>query len=104
MPSLRSLIISSCGLIAMLLMVSACEIAPPVQEMSDARQAIAVARDAGAEAHAAEQLLQAEQYLQTAEQRLTEENYAEARRAALAAKSRALTARRLSEMNQPNDK
>lgn len=104
MPSLRSLIITGCGLFSLLLMVSACEIAPPVQEMSDARQAIAVARDAGAEAHAAEQLLQAEQFLQTAQERLNEENYAEARRAALAAKSRALAARRLSEMNQPDDK
>ena len=84
-----------------LLAVAGCEIAPPVQEMSDARQAITVARDAGAETHAAEALREAVQYLETAEQKLNEESYAEARRAALAAKAKALTARRISEVNQP---
>lgn len=103
MLPLRSLLTTLCGLIAVSLMVAACEIAPPVQEMSDARQAIAVARDAGAEAHAAKQLLEAEQQLQLAELRLNEQNYADARRAALAAKTKALTARRLSEINQPDD-
>ena len=85
----------------MLVVATGCEIAPPVQEMSDARQAIAVARDAGAETHAADQLRDAVQFLETAERKLNEESYAEARRAALAAKSKALTARRLSEINQP---
>ena len=33
----------------MILSISACESSPPVQEMSDARQAIAVAKEAGAE-------------------------------------------------------
>lgn len=101
MVSLRSLSLSACLVAALLVMASGCEIAPPVQEMSDARQAIAVARDAGAETHAADQLREAVQFLETAEQKLNEESYAEARRAALAAKSKALTARRLSEINQP---
>lgn len=101
MPSLRSLLLSASLLVSALVLAAGCEIAPPVQEMSDARQAIAVARDAGAETHATEELREAVLFLETAEQRLNEERYAEARRAALAAKSKALTARRLSEINQP---
>lgn len=101
MPLFRSFMPAVCLLASMLVVASGCEIAPPVQEMSDARQAIAVARDAGAETHAADELSEAVHYLETAEQRLNEESYAEARRAALAAKSKALTARRLSEINQP---
>ncbi|MDX1517258.1 MAG: DUF4398 domain-containing protein [Woeseiaceae bacterium] len=101
MPSLRSFSLAACLVASMLVLATGCEIAPPVQEMSDARQAIAVARDAGAETHAADQLREAVQYLETAEQKLNEESYAEARRAALAAKSKALTARRLSEINKP---
>lgn len=89
-------------LTATLLLASACEIAPPVQEMSDARQAIAVAREAGAEDHAANELLQAEQYLHSAEEQLSSENYAGARRDALQAKSKALAARKLSESKQPD--
>lgn len=101
MPLLRSLSLAACLIALMLVVATGCEIAPPVQEMSDARQAIAVARDAGAETHAADQLRDAVQFLETAERKLNEESYAEARRAALAAKSKALTARRLSEINQP---
>ena len=84
----------------MLFMATACETAPPVQEMSDARQAIAVAREAGAEDHAAAELLAAEQYLQSAEQKLNDQRYADARRDALHAKSKAQSARQLSEETQ----
>lgn len=63
-----------------------------MQEMSDARQAIAVAKDAGAELHAAEQLHQAQEYLGRAEKHLSERAYDEARRQALQAKSSALDA------------
>jgi len=87
----------------MLLMATACETAPPVQEMSDARQAIAVAREAGAEAHAAAELFEAEQYLESAEQKLNDEKYADARRDALQAKSKAQSARELSENKQPDN-
>ncbi|MDX1508088.1 MAG: DUF4398 domain-containing protein, partial [Woeseiaceae bacterium] len=73
------------------------------QEMSDARQAIAVAREAGAETHASEELLQAERFLDSAEQNLSDEHYAQARRDALEAKSRALAARRKSEASQPEN-
>ena len=90
------------AVVATLSLVSACETAPPVQEMSDARQAIAVAREAGAEAYAAEQLIAAEQYLQRAEQNLNDHHYAEARADALEAKKRALDARRISDEESGN--
>ena len=103
MSSLRSLLLLTVSLCATLLLASACETAPPVQEMSDARQAIAVERKAGAEAHAAAELLEAERYLQSAEEKLSEHDYDEARRDALQAKSKALTARKLSEINRPDN-
>lgn len=82
---------------ATLTLATACETAPPVQEMSDARQAIAVAREAGAEDRAAAALLEAERYLHSAEEKLNDQRYADARRDALQAKSKAQDARRLSE-------
>ncbi len=65
--------------------------------MSDARQAIAVAREAGAADLAATELAQAELYLERAEKKLGDQAYREARIDALAAKSRALKALELSE-------
>ncbi|MDJ0701228.1 MAG: DUF4398 domain-containing protein [Woeseiaceae bacterium] len=83
--------------IALLFVMAACETAPPVQEMSDARQAIAVAREAGAEEHAPLQLQEAVDFLQRAEQKLNERDYLVARNQALAAKQRAQDARRAAE-------
>ena len=97
MPSLRSILLFIGAVVATLSLVSACETAPPVQEMSDARQAIAVAREAGAEAHAAAQLIAAEQFLESAERNLNDEHNADARRDALEAKELALDARRISD-------
>ena len=84
-------------LLSVLLYVSACETAPPVQEMSDARQAIAVAREAGAAERAAFHLKAAEDYLQSAEQALSDHSYSEARRDAKQAKMKALDALNASE-------
>ena len=98
--SLRPILLFIGALLATLLLATACETGPPVQEMSDARQAIAVAREAGAEAHAAAELLAAEEYLQSAEQKLNHQAYADARRDALQAKSKAQDARQLSEDKQ----
>ena len=102
MPSLKSILLSIAAFSAVLIVATACESAPPVQEMSDARQAIAVAREAGAEAHAAEELFEAEKYLKSAEQKLNDEQYEGARRDALEAKSKAQSARELSEIQQPD--
>ncbi len=89
---------ASFGVVARVLLIvtifaaSGCGTAPPVQEMSDARQAIAAAKDAGAEQMAAEELRMAEAFLDSAQRRLSEKAYAQARRDAIEAKSRALSA------------
>ncbi len=84
-------------LLALIVCVSGCETAPPVQEMSDARQAIAVAREAGAANLAAFHLRAAEKYLASAEEKLGEKAYGQARRDAKQAKMKALDALRASE-------
>ena len=91
------------GTLAMLFFLAACETAPPVQEMSDARQAITVAREAGAAELAASELAEAERYLQNAEERLDRQQYREARNAALEAKLRAQKALKLSEASKDAD-
>ncbi len=84
-----------------LVAMSACETAPPVQEMSDARQAIAVAREAGPNADAARELESAESYLESAEQELSQRNYSQARDDALEAKARAMRSLKMSESTTP---
>jgi outer membrane PBP1 activator LpoA protein len=91
------------GVLLLALVLAACETAPPVQEMSDARQAITVAREAGAADLAAAELAEAEQYLQNAEAKLDHHQYREARHAALEAKYRAQRALQLSEASKDND-
>jgi len=86
-----SLLAAFCGL-------GACETAPPVQEMSDARQAIAVAKEAGAAERAAFHLKAAEDYLASAEAKLGERAYNQARRDAKQAKIKALDALKASEV------
>lgn len=85
------------AILATILTMMACSSGPPVQEMSDARQAIAVARQAGAEDHAAEQLRAAEAYLDSAQRKLSERAYSQARRDALQAKLKALDALAMTE-------
>jgi hypothetical protein len=82
--------------VAAALAVAACQTAP-VQEMSDARQAISVATKAGAEQHAASQLQSAVNYLQSAERLLNDRKYAQARDNAVSAKDSALDALRTTE-------
>jgi hypothetical protein len=65
----------------------------PVQEMSDARQAIQAARDAGARPHISPELKEAEGLLKQAQELLELGNYDEARDSALHAKRKALEAR-----------
>ena len=90
-------------LLTMLLSTTACETAPPVQEMSDARQAIAVAKEAGAAERAAFHLKAAEDYLERAEAALNEHAYSEARRDAKQAKMKALDALKASELPPDQD-
>ena len=78
-----------------LALVAACATAPPVQEMSDARQAIAAAREAGAEQLAGGRLGEAEDLLDMAESYLQaggSTNYWQAKQAAVSAKEAAFEA------------
>jgi hypothetical protein len=86
-----------CLLLLLLGLVAACQTAPPVQEMSDARMAIAVAKEAGAELQATDELKAAEDYLDRAEKSLAEKAYSQARRDALNAKRSALDALTIAE-------
>ncbi|KAA3627772.1 MAG: DUF4398 domain-containing protein [Proteobacteria bacterium] len=66
----------------------------PVQEMSDARQSIAAARDAGAAQLAPKSLSEAERYLEQAKQLLDKGLFDQARQSARTARELALEARR----------
>lgn len=72
----------------------------PVQEMSDARQAIAAARDADAARRTPVLLNAAEQSLQDAQLQLKNYFYTEARKRAVAAKAQAVQARKEAEAQQ----
>jgi hypothetical protein len=75
--------------------VTSCATAPPVQEMSDARQAIAAAWEAGAEEFAGDRLGEAEVFLDKAEVYLEaggSTNYWQAKQAAISAKDAAFEA------------
>lgn len=74
-------------------LAAGCAISPPVQEMSDARQAIRAAQDVHAGKHAPSTLGQAEELLNHATRSLEQGRYEEARQAALAAKEKAIMAR-----------
>jgi len=74
-----------------LLLLSACASAP-TQEMSDARQAVRAAHDAGADQHAPVTLQEAESKLDSAGTELHMHNYRQARKSALAAKVSAINA------------
>ena len=89
-------------LVVLLLIVASCGSGPPVQEMSDARQAIAVAEEAGAAASPGSDLQVAQDYLQSAEEKLQRRAYRDARQDALQAKNKALEAL-ASSQNAPAD-
>lgn len=74
------------------LLLAACASAPPVQEMSDARQAIMAAEQADADQYAPTTLTDARRYLAEAEQLLRDEAYGPARINAVRAKNRAVRA------------
>jgi hypothetical protein len=80
------------------LLLAACVSAPPVQEMSDARQAINAAEDADAGRLAPESLREARRFLEEAEQQLQQEAYGPARMNAVRARNRAAQALRSSQL------
>ena len=67
----------------------------PIQEMSDARQAIRAARDAGAETYATQALDAAERRLDSAADLLADGDYEGSREAAIDARREAVRARLL---------
>ena len=76
------------------LALAGCVTAPPVQEMSDARQAISAAEQADAGRVAADTLADARRFLAEAERQIQEQNYGPARMNAVRAKNRAVLALR----------
>lgn len=76
------------------ILLGGCVTSPPVQEMSDARQAIAAAEAADAQRLAPESLEAARRYLVEAERSLQEEAYGAARTNAIRARNRAMAALR----------
>jgi hypothetical protein len=76
--------------------VTACITAPPVQEMSDARQAISAAVEANAPRLAPDSLGDARRFLEQAEQQIQQQAYGPARMNAVRAKNRATQALRSS--------
>lgn len=85
------------------LALQACATSPPVQEMSDARQAVAAAEQANAETLAPDTFEQARRLLETAERQLRDQAYGPARVNAVRAKNRAVQALEASQAAQePN--
>lgn len=85
--------------VAALLLLAACAGAP-VQEMSDARQAIQAAEEAGAREHAPAALSDAQRLLSSAEQKLQVQAYSGARHDAREARRRAAEALRASRIDE----
>ena len=85
------------ALLLSLLFGAGCETAPPVQEMSDARQAIQAAEAAGAPEYAPVVLGQAKDYLSSAERKLEKKAYNGARSDARLAKQKATHAKSIAE-------
>ena len=75
------------------LLVSGCAVLPPVQEMSDARQALDAAREAQAERYALQKMRGAEESMALATRSLEQRDYESARMAATVAKALAIKAR-----------
>lgn len=78
------------------LLLGACAPAP-VQEMSEARQAIEAARAAGAQQHARPQFEEANELLDSAQQLLNDRRFRDARRSASEARDAAIRARETAE-------
>ncbi len=76
-----------------LLLLAGCAVVPPVQEMSDARQALEAAREAQADKYATQKLRSAEDSMELATKSLNQRDYEAAKMAASVAKALAIKAR-----------
>jgi hypothetical protein len=84
------------------LLLGACAVTAPVQEMSNARQSIKAAKDVNAEKLAANVLAEAKQRLRSAMRELDAGEYEKAKILALEAKHLALKARQIAVGNKAN--
>ena len=80
------------AIILLTLAIASCAVGPPVQEMSDARQAIAAAEESNAATLAPDELDEARQLLEAAESQLRDRNYGLAQDSAAMARDRAVEA------------
>lgn len=88
--------------VCILVSLAACT-APPVQEMSDARQAVRAAQAAGAADRAPEQLAAAERLVEDAQSHLQRKEYRLAQQAAVEARREAMRAMALSREARDNE-
>lgn len=88
-----TLLMRFAGLTLSLLALVSCAVTPPVQEMSDARQAISAAREANATDLAPATLQEAERSLDEAARGMEQGHYLDARESAKAARRHAIRAR-----------
>jgi hypothetical protein len=87
------------GLVSLVVLVAACASAP-IQEMSNARQSVQAAREAGAGEYASYNLQTANDYLSRAERELELRYFSRARHDAIVAKSEARKAHELAQALQ----
>jgi hypothetical protein len=95
----HKLIVKTLLCVVFTLIVTACASAP-VQEMSDARQAIQVAKAVGVDENSQSNLVQAKKFLKKAEKALHIGEYKKARVNALAAKEEALQAQQFANLTR----
>jgi len=87
-------ILTTCGIVSWCVLLVGCA-AAPIQEMSDARQSLQAAHDAGAGKYASVKLRKAELALERAEEKLADRVFKEARINAIAAKTEAMDAQEI---------
>jgi len=87
-------VLLSCVIVSWCAVLSGCATAP-IQEMSDARQSLRAAQDAGAQKYASTKLRNAELALERAEQKLEDRAFKEARINAVTAKTEAMDAQEI---------
>ena len=89
------------AIILLTLMIASCAAGPPVQEMSDARQAIAAAEESDAATLAPDELDEARRLLEQAETQLRARYYVLAQDSAIRARNRAVEALQASQAVSP---
>ena len=77
------------------LMLGGCNLIPPVQEMSNARQSLQAAKTAGAEVHDSKRFSEARKLLDLASQKMDSGEYVQARELALEARTIAIKSRQV---------